>query len=47
MAIPLTTEIFIKKAKNIHGNKFDYTKTTYLTVKNNVEIICPIHGSTF
>ena len=42
----MTTEQFIEKAREIHGNKYDYSKTIY--GKNNrdsVEIICPIHGS--
>ena len=41
-----TTEQFIKEAKLIHGNKYDYSKTKY--GKNNrtpVEIICSKHGS--
>ena len=40
-----TTEEFIKKAKAIHGNKYDYSKVEY--GKNNMElvcIICPKHG---
>ena len=39
-----TTEQFIKEAKRIHGNKYDYSKTKYATEKTNVTIICPIHG---
>lgn len=26
----LTTEEFIKKAKKVHGNKYDYFKTEYI-----------------
>lgn len=40
----LTTEEFIKKAKAIHGDKYDYSKVTYTGSKNDVCIICPIHG---
>ena len=41
----LTTKEFIKKAREIHGNKYDYSKTVYgKTNKELVTIICPIHG---
>lgn len=43
-----TTEIFIQKATEIHGNKFDYSKTTVIqnlrTATQDVIVICPIHG---
>ena len=39
-----TTEQFIKEAKKIHGNKYDYSKVEYKGVFVNVCIICPIHG---
>lgn len=40
-----TTEEFIIKAKEKHGNKYDYTKTQYgNTKKDKVIITCPIHG---
>jgi hypothetical protein len=40
----LTTQEFIQKAKNVHSDKFDYSKVVYTTAKNNVTIICEIHG---
>jgi hypothetical protein len=40
-----STEEFIKIAKEIHGNKYDYSKVDYQTNKIPVEIICSIHGS--
>jgi hypothetical protein len=40
-----TTERFIERAKVIHGNLFDYSKTEYISYKVEVEILCPIHGS--
>lgn len=40
----LTTEEFIKKAKAIHGDRYDYSKTNYIDYKTKVCIICPIHG---
>ena len=40
----LTTEEFIKKAKEIHGDKYDYSKVNYINAQTKVCIICPIHG---
>ena len=40
----LTTEEFIKKAKEIHGNKYDYSKVKYVDWYTPVTIICPEHG---
>ena len=39
------TEKFIERAKEIHGDKYDYSKTVYINKRTPVEIICPIHGS--
>lgn len=44
MSKKLTTEEFIKKAKKIHNNKYDYSKVFYINAKTKVSIICPIHG---
>ena len=43
----LTTEEFIKKAKIIHGDKYDYSKVEYVNSMVKVCIICPIHGEFF
>lgn len=40
----ITTEEWIKKAKEIHGNKYDYSKVEYRGSKEKVCIICPEHG---
>jgi len=40
-----TKEDFIKKAKLIHGDLFDYSKVEYKNNKTKVEIICKKHGS--
>ena len=37
-------ENFIKKAKEVHGNNFNYEKVNYLNSKTKVIIICPFHG---
>ena len=41
---PKTTEQFIKEAKEIHGNKYDYSKVEYVNNNDKICIICPIHG---
>ncbi len=40
----LTTEEFIKRAKEVHGNKYDYSKVDYINTHKKVCIICPKHG---
>lgn len=40
-----TTEEFIKNAKLIHGDKYNYSKVNYQGNKKHVEIICIKHGS--
>ena len=39
-----TKEDFIKKARKIHGDKYDYSKVEYNNSRTPVCIICPIHG---
>ena len=39
-----TKEEFIKKAKEIHGDKYDYSKVDYSNAHTKVCIICPNHG---
>ena len=41
---PLTSEEFIKNAKEIHGDKYDYSKVEYINNYTKVCIICPEHG---
>ena len=44
MSKKLTTEEFIKRANEIHGDKYDYSKSEYIDAKTNVCIICHEHG---
>jgi hypothetical protein len=37
-------EDFLAKAKEIHGDKYDYSKTELKMITARVEIICPTHG---
>lgn len=38
------TEEFIKKAKEKHGEKYDYSKVEYINNSTKVCIVCPVHG---
>lgn len=38
------TEDFKKRARKIHGDKYDYSKVVYRTAYDPVKIICPEHG---
>ena len=40
----LTTPEFIERAKEIHGDKYDYSKVDYKGATHKIEIICPDHG---
>ena len=40
----LSTSEFIKLAKDVHGDTFDYSNTKYYSYKEPVSIICKIHG---
>ena len=40
----LTNDEFIKKALEIHGNKYDYSNVEYISQKHEVVIICKKHG---
>lgn len=42
--ITFTTEKFIEKAKEIHGDIYDYSKVEYVNNHTKVCIICPKHG---
>lgn len=39
------TKEWIKKAQEIHDNRYDYSKVNYIDNKIPVEVICQIHGS--
>lgn len=40
----LTTEDFIKEARAVHGDRYDYSKTVYIKAKQEVVITCREHG---
>lgn len=39
-----TLEYFLKKAKKIHGDKYNYDKVEYINAVTPITITCPIHG---
>lgn len=40
----LSTDEFIEKAIQVHGENYDYSKTKYIKMGQLLIIICPIHG---
>lgn len=42
--LKLTTEEFIARAKAIHGNRYDYSKTKYVNSNTKITITCLKHG---
>ena len=40
----VTKERFIEKAREVHGDKYDYSEVKYVNPSTLVRIICPIHG---
>jgi len=39
-----TTDIFIKKSKEVHDNRYDYSLVDYINTNIKVKIICEKHG---
>ena len=39
-----TKEQFVEEARNVHGDKYDYSKVVYAGNKKTVTITCPKHG---
>ena len=42
--IRFTTDDFVKKAREVHGDKYDYSQVVYLNYRSLVKIVCPEHG---
>lgn len=42
--ISYTQDTFVAKAKDVHGDKYDYLKVNYINSSTKVCIICPKHG---
>jgi len=42
----LTTDEFIKKAREVHGDRYDYSKVEYVNSTSKIRIVCHKHGAT-
>jgi len=42
---PITNETFIKRSKDVHGDKYDYSEVEYINITTPIKIICKTHGS--
>lgn len=42
--IKYTNDSFVKKCKEIHNDRYDYSLVEYSGFKNKIKIICPEHG---
>lgn len=40
-----TTESFIEEAKNIHGEKYDYSQSVFTNFRTKVVVVCLVHGA--
>ena len=40
----LSIKDFVEKARQVHGDKYDYSKVQYCDRQTKVSIICPVHG---
>ena len=40
----VTQEMFIARARELHGDKYGYSKTDYQDMRSKVLIVCPRHG---
>lgn len=43
----ITTEDFISRAKEVHGDKFDYSNSVFVNSQTPIEIYCKQHGGVF
>lgn len=43
----LTKDVFVERAKNIHGDKYNYSHFEYINWDTKSSICCPIHGQFF
>jgi len=40
----VTTQDFIRRSREVHGDRYDYSKSVYVAAIADITIICPIHG---
>jgi hypothetical protein len=44
LKLRMTPDEFLKRSKEVHGDKYDYSNTNYQSKRDKVTIICKIHG---
>lgn len=44
MGARLTTEVFVERARAVHGDRYDYSRVEYVNGDTKVMIVCPEHG---
>ncbi|MBO6253808.1 MAG: DUF723 domain-containing protein [Bacteroidaceae bacterium] len=44
MSKKLNLDTFVERARKIHGDKYDYSQSTYAGMLEKIKIICPEHG---
>lgn len=44
MAKAMTVSEFIRRAKEVHGDAYDYSRTVYTNMQHKVPVVCPKHG---
>lgn len=40
----LTQDEFVQKAKQVHGDKYDYSESVFVNTRTKIAIVCPKHG---
>lgn len=41
----MSTDEFIRRAREVHGDTYDYSQVNYVNNSTKVRIICPVHGA--
>lgn len=44
LASKMTQDEFIAAAKAVHGDRYDYTLLVYVSARENVDVLCKVHG---
>lgn len=44
MTEPMNAERYVERVTEVHGGKYDYRDTIYVSLKKKIRVICPIHG---
>ena len=40
----ITEQVFLERARNIHKEKYDYSKMVFVDSQTKIRIMCPVHG---